>query len=316
MIHLMGHSSELAVDGDFIRLPIGRDDVVVTRTADGLLAFDNLCPHRGARIFDGFWGRQAPRCAYHGRLARAETVRRFDVAMLGEWVLVEVPGDPACARCDFDGAGMGAIEALLGLAPLQRVAAHDQVYECPWPIAVENALDWTHLGHVHPDSLERLQLTPMDGGMGPVGSSVETFRSGIAASLDRLQPGNPLPCDYVHLYLAPYACVSSTRGMTISVQHYLPADGCTQFLTRLYAPASMGSVDRAIVEHAHQLNLRVFDEDAAICARVHPEAPAPSVGLEPTEWRIAYFRSVWRQPRTSPWLHDNLDFNGIGKPQG
>jgi hypothetical protein len=97
----------------------------------------------------------------------------------------------------------------------------------------------------------------------------------------------------MHLYLAPFACLSSTRGMTVSLQHYLPGDQCTQFLTRLYAPVG---TSRGLAAQAHSLNRQVFDEDAEVCARVHPGANARPEGLSPDEWRIAYFRSVWRRP--------------------
>jgi hypothetical protein len=292
MIHLMGHASELAREGDYIRLPVGVDDVVVMREGGELVAFDNLCPHRGARIFDGFWGNQPPVCSYHGRRATAACVNRYRVIELADWVLVFIPRDDPGEPCEFEGEPAKAIEALLMLGPLALVADHEQVYECPWPVAVENALDWTHVSTVHPDSLGRLQITPVHGGMGPAGSSVEMFRSGAARSLDRLQPNNPLPCDYIHLYMAPFACLSSTRGLTVSLQHYLPGNECTQFLTRLYAPAG---TPRGLAVQAHRLNRQVFDEDAAVCARVHPSVPLAE-RLAPEEWRIGYFRSVWRRP--------------------
>lgn len=291
MIHLMGHASELANEGDFIRLPIGLDDVVVTRSRGELLAFDNLCPHRGARIFDGFWGNAEPICAYHGRRATADCVNRFQVMQLGDWVLVKAGANPQADDVDFEGAAVKAMDALMTLGPLVRVAEHDQVYECPWPIAVENALDWTHVSRVHPESLGRLGITPMDGSMGGFGSSVEMFRSTNRA-LARLQPNNPLPCDYIHLYLAPFSCLSSTRGLTVSLQHYLPGNECTQFLTRLYAPPG---TPRGFAQQAHRLNRQVFDEDAAVCARVHPGAPAGVDDLSKDEWRIGWFRNVWRR---------------------
>jgi len=288
MIHLIGNASELANEGDYIRLPIGIDDVVVMREAGELVAFDNVCTHRGARIHEGLVGNREPVCRYHGRRARADCVNRYQIIVAGYWLFVKVGGEPD-DDTEFIGDPTRAIDALLNIGPLERVAMHTQFYGSPWTIAVENALDWTHVSTVHPGSLGRMGIKPIGGCPGPSGSSVELFRADNRA-LARLAPDNPLPCDYVHLYLAPYACVSSTRGLTVSVQHYLPAGPhLTRFVTRLYAKPG---TPRGLATQVHKLNTQVFDEDAAVCASVHPEFIGKGP-LSAQEWRIQAFRNVW-----------------------
>lgn len=284
MMHLVGHVSEVANEGDYIRLPIGDEDIVVMREADEMVAFDNRCPHRGALIFDGLFGNAPPICRYHGRRARGCDVRRLEGTVFNNWIFVG-PKSETPNRWE-DGAGLEGLGAILTKSDISRVRSYDRPYLCHWTVAVENALDWQHISAVHPGSLGRLGLHPVAGGRGPDGSSIELFSS-TAPGLQRLAPINPLPADYVHAYFAPYACLASTRGMTWSLQHYLPAaNGYTRFISRLYAPIGTRP---GLIQHAMKLNERVFDEDAAVCARV-PQGHWSE--LSAAEWRIAHFRAA------------------------
>jgi phenylpropionate dioxygenase-like ring-hydroxylating dioxygenase large terminal subunit len=59
--------TDLPEVGSWITYDIGHWSVLVVRTADGLKAFHNVCPHRGRRIRDEECGTSAKvRCAYHG----------------------------------------------------------------------------------------------------------------------------------------------------------------------------------------------------------------------------------------------------------
>ena len=64
--HPIGHKSELACDRDFIRFEIKDFEVVVINDKGNFVAFDNLCPHRGARFFTEDFGNQFVKCLYHG----------------------------------------------------------------------------------------------------------------------------------------------------------------------------------------------------------------------------------------------------------
>ena len=64
--HLVAHRSELARPGDYVRLDWPLGELALFNDEGAVIAFDNLCPHRGARYFveDAGSGRIA--CPYHG----------------------------------------------------------------------------------------------------------------------------------------------------------------------------------------------------------------------------------------------------------
>jgi phenylpropionate dioxygenase-like ring-hydroxylating dioxygenase large terminal subunit len=280
--HIAAHRSELANPGDFILLPWTADgELAVANMGGQVVAFDNRCPHRGARIFTELRGNREPRCQYHARLATAENVKRFETAVIGDFILVGKPPAPHCAP--------EAIFDLLQQAPwLSLHCTLSFVMDCHWTVAVENALDAEHVDHVHAGSLAKLALRRKALHSYPNGSSLEQFTSGARLDVTSKFFPHEQPFDYVHAHLFPYSCLSSTRGWTYSLQHYFPRpDGRTNFIHRLYtAPTDLPMP--GFFDSVAKLNARVFAEDAAICALV---APGHTGTLGPNEERIRHFRS-------------------------
>jgi nitrite reductase/ring-hydroxylating ferredoxin subunit len=283
--HLVARARELANEGDYVCLPWRADgEVAVMRQAGELVAFNNLCPHRGARIFDSLRGNREPRCAYHGRLASAANVKHYETGMIGDWLLVSdaPPHAPHCAPETI-------FQFLTDAPPLTLHSMLSYVIDAHWTVCVENALDFEHVEHVHAGSLAKLALVPKDLQCFKGGSSIEEFAS-EAQRLGHLSKFFPheQPFDYMHAHLFPYACLSSTRGWTYSLQHYFPrADGRTNFIHRLYTAPTTRPMPE-FFDSVAKLNAQVFAEDAAICARV----PAGHAGLlTARERRIAHFRS-------------------------
>lgn len=64
----IGHESEIARPGDYVARRMGRQPVVVTRSADGRVnVILNRCPHRGNTVcLDDGGNTDSFRCAYHG----------------------------------------------------------------------------------------------------------------------------------------------------------------------------------------------------------------------------------------------------------
>lgn len=62
------HVSDLKNVGDWYRYDIGRESIIVTRTAAGIKAHYNVCRHRAAQLVIGDFGRNAKAftCPYHG----------------------------------------------------------------------------------------------------------------------------------------------------------------------------------------------------------------------------------------------------------
>jgi len=52
--------------GDYITYNVARESIVVARTKDGIVAYHNVCPHRGRRLADGCGRASQFRCKYHG----------------------------------------------------------------------------------------------------------------------------------------------------------------------------------------------------------------------------------------------------------
>lgn len=286
--HPIAHRSELEHDGDFVCLPWKADSEVAIVNAGGeLFAFDNRCPHRGARIYTDLHGNREPRCAYHARLVTGAIASRLPMIKIGGFLFVSELAD---AVMPFSAGVFRAAP------PLRMHSLFTLQMECHWTVAVENALDFDHVATVHTDSLAKLGLQPFQLQTFEDGSSIENFLGiGVASGTRALRMQALFPDSrdfgrgqvYMHAHAFPFTCLSSTGGWTYSLQHYLPrADGRTTFIHRLYAAESTRPVPEFLASAA-RMNEQVFREDAAVCATV----PAHHRGaLGPSERRIAHFR--------------------------
>jgi phenylpropionate dioxygenase-like ring-hydroxylating dioxygenase large terminal subunit len=52
--------------GDFITYTVARESIVIARTASAIVAYHNVCPHRGRRLAEGCGRASQFRCKYHG----------------------------------------------------------------------------------------------------------------------------------------------------------------------------------------------------------------------------------------------------------
>jgi len=283
--HPVAHRSELANPGDFVVLPwkAHGGEVAITNIDGELVAFDNRCPHRGARLFTERRGNRPPVCAYHGRCARPEQLRqRYYKAECNGFVFVRDEGPPSALMPE------ALYQFMQGVPALRLHSTLEFVMDAHWTVCVENALDFEHVAHVHRGSLAKLMLAPLGMDLLDGGSSVERFRSrdGRLGRLGLYFP-DQRDFDYAHAHFFPYSALSSTRGWTYSLQHYFPrADGRTDFIHRLYVTETTRPLPDFFAAVA-RMNAQVFAEDAAVCALVAPGDTGP---LGPNEKRIAHFR--------------------------
>jgi phenylpropionate dioxygenase-like ring-hydroxylating dioxygenase large terminal subunit len=311
--HLVGHACELARPDDYILVPwpfSGSGELAVYVEADGsLVAFDNVCAHRGARIFSGLAGNRPPVCRYHGRRVVSQQVERYDTKVSGGWVWAySTPGTTGkgisdVAVCEIREASNGLLSG--GAADCVKVGDLLMYYGCHWSTAVENALDLEHVEHVHSGSLAKLGLSRLELRTFGDGSSLELFEADRkqAKRLDALTGalGARPWFDYAHAHVYPFAAVSSTRGLTYSLQLYCPRhDGSTAFIHKLYAPRSVAEQPRAQVflQSAAQMNHTIFAEDAEIC-RGLPAAFDVEGRLGPRDDRVAAFRKAFMEERNT-----------------
>ncbi|ATF85855.1 aromatic ring-hydroxylating oxygenase subunit alpha [Burkholderia gladioli] len=320
---LLGHRRELPADGDFVRFDSAAGEIVVFNDGGELVAFDNRCPHRGARLYVEDSGNQAASCAYHGwtyrqgqliipgrerfRHCRIEqaALNRYALDWCGDFLFVGMrPATDLSTQ-------LGEFEQLVADISFnidRRVDLNRYDYGCYWPLAVENALEPYHIGAVHPGTLGTLALDDGENRFhgansawfAPLGAARQRNQ---LAKLRRLFAIDFQYEGYLSLYLFPFTMISSTYGYSYSLQHFLPAGGgadLARFTSRLYAAPTVGAQADAIVEpflaSTTRLNRQVFEEDHAICRRLPRDAwsMAPLEFAADTEVKIDHFRAACR----------------------
>jgi phenylpropionate dioxygenase-like ring-hydroxylating dioxygenase large terminal subunit len=321
--HLLAHRSELAESRDFVRFDVAGREVVVYNDGASVIAFDNRCPHRGARIFDGDFGRERFLCRYHhwsyskGRVfvANKESLAHcpLDQLVLNtlhlDWV-----GDFAFVS---PSPAQSLEEQLAGLSPMVAAISHGiggrwdfnrYLYEADWRIALENALEPYHLGPIHPETLHTLKLTPGDNhyyGRNSVWSA-PLGDERMARRLKSLGRLFDLPHQfegYESLYLFPFTMVSSTYGYSQSVQNFLPATTSERahFTSRLFTGRLASTVKPELVssfmESSATMNRAVFEEDHDICKRVMLDtwSSNPPRFWSVSEEKLLHFRESYRK---------------------
>ncbi len=322
--HLLCHRRELPAKGDYLRFETAAGEIVVFNDGSDLVAFDNRCPHRGARIYDGASGNQAASCKYHGwthdagimiipereKFAHCDLsqarLRQYETAWCGDFLFVGMrPRMPLYDQLD------GAAEILENISFNidARGDLSQYTYECYWPLAVENALEPYHISLIHPQTLATLELEDGENRFlginsvwqAPVGNArIRRQLQGLKRffAIDYAYEG------YFSLYLFPFTMLSSTFGYSYSLQHFFPAAQGrreTSFTSRLLTAPAAGERAAAMVapllESTAQVNRRVFTEDHDVCKRM----PADSWSVEPLrfssrdEAKIEHFRESCRR---------------------
>ena len=322
--HLLCHRRELPAKGDYLRFPTAVGDIVVFNDGKDLVAFDNRCPHRGARIYDGASGNQPASCKYHGwthdagimiiperekfshcDLSEAR-LNQYEVDWCGDFLFVGIrPRTPLYEQLGECAETIENISFNIDV----RIDLNQYTYECYWPLAIENALEPYHISMIHPETLATLELE--DGENTFIGiNSIWKAPIGNARVKRQLQGLKRLFAidfayeGYFSLYLFPFTMLSSTFGYSYSLQHFFPAtEGGreTHFTSRLLtAPAAnerAGAMLSSLFSSTAQVNRRVFEEDHEICKRV----PSESWSVEPLrfpnadEVKITHFRESCRK---------------------
>lgn len=316
--HLICHRLELPERGDYIRFDSPLGEIVIFNDQGELLAFDNLCPHRGARIFTEDLGNRGLSCRYHGWSFRSGQLH--------------IPDPQNFEHCDLNTAKLNTYLldwsgdfVFFAIAPLQtlqeqlgvlsetlenisfninaRVDLNLYDFECYWPIAMENALEPYHIPLIHTETLATLQLEEginvFDGcnsvWHAPIGNArIHKQLTGFKKlfNIDYQQE------EYMSIFLFPFSMLSSTFGYSYSLQHFFPSKERerTHFSSRLYSvnPASENAAKIAepFLKSTQAINRRVFDEDHQICKLVPRESwtASPLTFASRHEEKIAHFR--------------------------
>jgi phenylpropionate dioxygenase-like ring-hydroxylating dioxygenase large terminal subunit len=291
--HLVAHRSDLANDRDFVRYRLFDDEIAVVNDSGTLLAFDNLCPHRGARIFHQEHGNAPIQCQYHGWLYRgqksripcAEKFRACDLETLtpknlsldycGDFIFVAF--QPKQSLRDQLSDLWTEVESI---STSISVALDDNGFEFQsnWKVGVENALEPDHVPFVHRDTFGPMQLGPVQNFK--IGLNSKVFHEINNKRMDKLLKAirKYFKLDfafdgYTSYYLFPFTMISSVYGYTYAIQHFFPKNWHQMYFnSRLYCSHTREDVKRELVdpifESARNINRKIFDEDAKICQSV------------------------------------------------
>ncbi len=315
--HLVAHRSELRDDRDFARLAWPLGDLVLYNDHGTVIAFDNVCPHRGARFFLDTAGNAPALCAYHGwsfrggrlRIPKPEgyhpcdlaaaRLRTYQTAWCGDFLFVGVSPDTDL-RSQLEEAW-----PILERSSAEVGKSHDLLTErldCSWQIAVENALEPDHVQMVHPETLGRLELANSRNAYFGRNSLLTAdignarARRGLAAMARFFELANP-PCGYMALHIFPFAFLTSTCGYTYALQSFMPDQdpAYTHLRSRLLAAHTNvpAEVTAQFFASAAAVNLQVFQEDHEICRRIDPAFPLSTRGiLSNSEEKVRHFRDA------------------------
>ena len=191
--HFAGHRSEVSEPGDFIKVDVLDQSVLVVCGEDGVArAFHNVCQHRGTRLVEERRGQieRVIRCPYHawayrldGRLRhapRSEAVQGFDPGAVSlAPVRIEEVSSFLFVNFDPDATSLreevGASAALMArhfpdLPDMELVDELDYEVAANWKVIAENAIEGYHFslsGPVHKDlatliRFDDYRLTPHD----------------------------------------------------------------------------------------------------------------------------------------------------------
>ena len=314
--HLICHSSEVQDPGQYVLISNSVADIAVCNDKGKLLAFDNICPHRGARFLSGYSGQQKLICPYHGFCYIDGGLR------IGSRALIASSADKIDVRkyfvAEFAGFIFIARAPVLSLEQQFNSAVHEQLsaiaasidapsdvnpfkFPASAQVSVENALEAIHLNHVHPTSLARLRLD--EGKLTDLGYC-STWRANIgdkrsASLLNKLARKYQVEnkhSGYTNILIFPFTMISTTAGLSFSIQNFFPSkDGQSDFYSRLYPHSRVRADNKmaSFLESTSAMNRQVFQEDAQIIGRVSPnEQQGLGQFLVAGEERISWYRDA------------------------
>lgn len=180
-------------------------DIVLWRAGDSIAAFDDRCPHRGARLSLGRVVDERLQCAYHGWCFDREAVCRLIPAVpdfvppaghaARPWRVAVAHGIVWVARDPLE-PGPPALPGV----PARRVMCGPYTVETSAPRVIENFLDTSHFGFVH------------EGWLGDA-AHTEVPRYDVAATPDGR------PCIPQYRAWQPRASASSASGAWVTYRY-------------------------------------------------------------------------------------------------
>ncbi|RDU66508.1 hypothetical protein CQA53_03435 [Helicobacter didelphidarum] len=287
--HFGCHTSEVANNRDFITLRAFDFEIIIYNDNGNIIAFYNICPHRGAKLITNESGENANcvsgnckiKCEYHhwqfsnGKLLIPE---RNEFSEYGNLDLLRLKIVHCGDFIFFSDMPKMSLDEQLG-------EFYDELTQCStsinhridintksrfysnWKIGIENSIDEYHLTFVHPHSLGALELwdTPRYSSLNSKGCCEvknEKIKKKLLKNKSLFLDSNYYEEMYFSYYLFPFSVVSSTFGYSYGIQNFFPhTPQSTHFVSRSYNVKS--KIDTSIFDDGViTMNRQVFDEDS------------------------------------------------------
>ncbi len=325
--HLVGHILELPKNNSYKCLTIGVNNLFIYRTKGSLKAYVNSCPHRGSKIFNKSNGNGPLRCPYHGwtftpdktYVPRLETFKNGldpQQSRLTEWNLETIGGFIFISKTpSFSIIEQIDPEVINNLNQIGRSleevkSSKELEYKSSWLINIENALEPYHLSTIHPNTLNELNL---ENGKNNTWQWASLWNSpsknkkllSVSKLIKQSLDSQFEIKGYWSLYLFPFVQISSTEGLSYSIQFFDPGKSPlieqTKVKTTLFSPIikkkSLKDSLTPFYDSVKELNHKVFMEDSNICASVPLSSWSPNEMkyYSELELKVNHFRECCRR---------------------
>ena len=323
--HCIGHEVDFSEFGSYQILKFFNLEVVVHNYRGQLWAFENSCPHRGSKLLDNSKCKSQVTCPYHGwtftpnasYIPRKETFKQSNSEINVKpklWNLKKIGGfifisfRPLFTIPEQLGEEIIEIMSTIGQSILSNYSSQKILFNSNWKIAIENALEPYHISCVHKDTLAPLGLS---GGDNKLYNWASIYRDSINQKkvkkskkiFEKMLNIKFNFEGYWSLYLYPFCMISSTEATTFAHQFYQPNQNnqYTTCLTKLWCLESKNKeFDEPLNEFyksVSKTNLKIFEEDAEICANVNFETwnKDPLIIGSNLEEKINHFRKCLRE---------------------
>jgi nitrite reductase/ring-hydroxylating ferredoxin subunit len=319
--HFGAHSSELSNVGDYIKLNFLGEDVVLYNDGKSIIAFDNICPHRGASFFSENRGNSMAVCKYHGwtiangkllvpsieRYSHCnQSFNQFKVEFCGSFIFFAIL--PKTSLMNQLGKNLFELLESISFDCNKMVDNHSYNYFCNALVAIENALEPDHVPFVHRETLYPLNLINYRNEFYEYNSLVKfdignvRLSKGIERISSLFDTGFHKFSGYMSIHIFPFGFISSTGGISYSIQNFIPvSDDLCSFSSKLFFPALTNGKSHSsisyLVNSTIDMNKKIFIEDFEICKRIKYKNWIKLIDgpLSEDEVKIKNFREILRQ---------------------
>jgi choline monooxygenase len=302
----VGRESQVARNGDYFTIEIGREPVVVARDHKNVIhAFLNVCRHRASKIVEGSGNARTFVCKYHcwtynldgdllvvpGQPSPMIGAEDFDRKMYG-LIPLRIEGWGGFLFVSFSEEVTPLMEWLGDLPKFlenyrlhEMVVGHELSYDVPvnWKLFVENTMESYHAGFLHnkflsPDVDQAWKFLEAGGPYEAMYSDKSIMNFGNLPPADRLNEKQKT--GLYHVWLHPNTTIHVTSTY-MTYRRYIPR-GVNQ-MTIMYAwcflPETIAHPDfETIAENYYKRSVDILSEDIAFIPKVQE-------GLSSSRWR-------------------------------